>query len=71
MKRHRDSQKTEPEHINVDAQSNIDLKFEFAGPKRTSDERHYFKAIKENYVEKLQNQRNKRGSLSDLVERHH
>ena len=55
MKRHRDSQKTEPEHINVDAASNIDLKFEFAGPKRTSDERHYFKAIKENYVEKLQN----------------
>ena len=43
--------------------SNLDLKFEFQGPKRTSDERHYFKTIQENYAAKVRSRRN---SLSDL-----
>ena len=29
--------------------SNMELNFEFQGPKRTSDERHYFKTIQEEY----------------------
>ena len=45
--------------------SNMDLKFEFQGPKRTSDERHYFRTIQENYATK---DRIKRNSLSDLVD---
>ena len=46
----------------------MDLKFEFQGPKRTSDERHYFKTIQEGYLEKA---RGKRQSLSDILDKNH
>ena len=51
-------------HIN-DA-STIDMKFEFQGPRRTSDERHYFKTIQDNYAERLKGKKN---SLSELLEK--
>lgn len=44
--------------------SNIELQFDFAGPKRTSDERHYFKTIHEEYANKINSKKN---SLSDLM----
>ena len=43
----------------------MDLKFEFHGPKRTSDERHYFKTIQEGYLEKV---RGKRNSLDEVLD---
>ena len=43
----------------------MDLKFEFEGPKRTSDERHYFKTIQDDYQSKI---RSKKNSLSDLID---
>ena len=49
---------------NVDA-STIDVKFEFQGPKRTSDERHYFKTVQDNYADRV---KGKKSSLSELLE---
>ena len=43
---------------------NYDMKFEFQGPIQTDSERHNFKTIQDNY----KNMRNKRNSLSDLVD---
>ena len=42
------------------------MKFEFQGPRRTSDERHYFKTIQDNYAERLKGKKN---SLSELLEK--
>ena len=43
--------------------ANMDLRFQYAGPKRQSDERHYFKTIQNGYQNKISS---KRGSLDDL-----
>ena len=43
---------------------NYNMKFEFQGPIQTDSERHNFKTIQDNY----KNMRNKRNSLSDLVD---
>ena len=51
--------------VNPMDEDSLALKFEFQGPKRTSDERHYFKTIQDGYQEKLKSKKN---SLSDLVE---
>ena len=41
------------------------LKFEFAGPVRTSDERHHFHTISKHYAD--QAERSRRASLSDIL----
>ena len=46
--------------------STLDVKFEFQGPRRTSDERHYFKTVQENYAERMKRKKN---SLSELIDK--
>lgn len=43
--------------------AHMDLRFQYAGPNKPSDERHYFKTIQTNYEHNI---RSKRGSLDDL-----
>ena len=58
-------QRRSSNHSNPDEKSNMDLKFEFAGPRRGSDERQYFKTVQESYQQSI---RIKKDSLADLVE---
>ena len=57
--------RSDPDLLATD-KNNMDLNFEFQGPKRTSDERHYFKTIQDEYMKSI---RSKKNSLSEMFEK--
>ena len=54
---------------NIDDASTIDMKFEFQGPRRTSDERHYFSTVQENYADRIKTKKNSLDAMLDEIKR--